>query len=77
MDPAAGALFGTATGAARTSVAAGQRLGFWFEGIVPTVERTLWRGAMSLDIDYVFGLASNSRLVRMSITTQEKALALV
>ncbi len=32
VDPAAGALFGTATGAARTSVAAGQRLGFWFFG---------------------------------------------
>lgn len=29
----------------------------------------------SKDIDYVFGLASNSRLVRMSIATQEKALA--
>ena len=26
-------------------------------------------------IDYIFGLASNARLVRMSIATQEKALA--
>ncbi len=42
---------------------------------MPTAERTLWRGAMSLDIGYVFGLASNSRLVRMTLATQEKALA--